>query len=184
MISFSSIEPIYYLLPLIGFVVGFLGTVVGGGGGIFFMPILILLYGVSSQTAIATSLVATIPIGLAGTMGHLKKGNIDLKLGLFFSIAGIFGAIAGTYITSITSSEILKTSYGVYAIFMAISITYRWLMINKTERQNSSSQVYNIKSTLFGLSGGVVSGMFGTSGTAPVIAGLLSMDISLYKLIL
>jgi uncharacterized membrane protein YfcA len=179
MISFSSIEPIYYLLPLIGFLVAFFGTAVGGGGGLFFMPILILLYGIPSQTAVTTSMVATIPIGLVGTIGHRLKGNIDLKLGFIFSVSGALGAIVGTYITSIITSEVLKTSYGIYAILMAINILYRWIKKDKNNSKQDSSYLYKIKSTLFGLSGGIVSGTFGTSGTAPVIAGLLSMDVSL-----
>jgi uncharacterized membrane protein YfcA len=179
MISFSSIELIYFWLPLIGLIIGLVGTAVGGGGGLFFMPVLILLFGVPSHTAVTTSLVATIPIGLVGTIGHQKKGNVDLKLGLIFCISGAFGAFLGTYITSVISSEVLKNGYGVYAIFMAVNVIYRWIVKDKSPDKKKASATYNFKSVFFGFSGGIVSGTFGTSGTAPVIAGLLSLNTPL-----
>ena len=66
MIELSEIEPVYYLLPLVGLLIGLLGTMLGGGGGFFFLPILTLLFGVPAQTAVITSLVATLPICIVG----------------------------------------------------------------------------------------------------------------------
>src|SRR5690625_5570317 len=68
MIFYSPIESVYYLLPVIGFVVGFFGTLLGGGGGFVFLPILVLFYNTPTHTAVITSLVATLPIGLLGAV--------------------------------------------------------------------------------------------------------------------
>lgn len=36
----SDITPLYFILPAIGFVVGLFATMLGGGGGFFFLPVL------------------------------------------------------------------------------------------------------------------------------------------------
>lgn len=41
MIFYSSFENIYLLLPIIGFLIGLFGTMLGGGGGFFFYPFLL-----------------------------------------------------------------------------------------------------------------------------------------------
>jgi uncharacterized membrane protein YfcA len=65
-------------LPLIGLAIGLLVTIFGGGGGFFYVPILILLFHVPTQLAVATSLAATIPTVIVGSIEHYRKGNINL----------------------------------------------------------------------------------------------------------
>lgn len=93
MFEFSEIQNIYYILPLAGLIISLFGTFLGGGGGFFFLPILTLLIGVPTQTAVITSLVATLPICIVGSLGHFHKGNIDFKVGLKFGLAGISGRL-------------------------------------------------------------------------------------------
>jgi uncharacterized membrane protein YfcA len=75
-----------------GFIIGLAASMLGGGGGFFFPPLLILLFGVPAQIAVATSLAATLPICIVGSVGHYRNGNIDLKMGMVFGMAGIIGA--------------------------------------------------------------------------------------------
>lgn len=184
MIEFSQIEPIYYLLPLVGLLIGFFGTVLGGGGGIFFLPVLTLLIGVAAQTAVITSLVATLPICIVGSLGHFHKGNIDFKEGLKFAFAGIIGAFVGAAITSIISAHQLKISFGIYSVAIALNIVVdtwwkKQAENNGTERRNLSVLNKNVRSSFFGFLAGTISGTFGTSGTAPVLAGLFTLRLPL-----
>jgi uncharacterized membrane protein YfcA len=127
MIFHSPFEYYYLWLPLIGFAVGLWGSMLGGGGGFFFIPALILLFNVPSQIAVATSLAASIPICIIGYLGHYRNKNIDLHMGLLFSTAGVVGAFTGAKLTSIMTSDQLKTSFGIYSIIIAIiMIAGRW----------------------------------------------------------
>ena len=78
-------------LPFIGAAIGLLVTVFGGGGGFFYVPILTLLFHVPTQLAAATSLAATIPTVIVGSIEHYRKGNINLQAGLIFGVAGLVG---------------------------------------------------------------------------------------------
>ncbi len=86
MIFHSPIEPVYYLLPLAGLVIGLFGSMLGGGGGFFFLPILTLLLKVPAQTAVITSLVATLPICMVGSFSHYRRNNIDFAVAAVLSL--------------------------------------------------------------------------------------------------
>jgi hypothetical protein len=183
MVFCSSIEPIYFILPLLGFLIGLFGTMLGGGGGFFFLPILTLLLHVSAQTAVITSLVATLPIGLVGSLGHYRNRNTDTKVALMFIAVGIFGAFAGAAITNRISSDQLKAGFGIYSILVAINIVYGTYKKKKTENEGEEVAFRKgemvAKSSFFGFFAGLITGTFGTSGTAPVLAGLFSLRMPL-----
>ena len=186
MIYFSSIEPVYYLLPLIGLVIGLFGTLLGGGGGFFFLPVLTLLIGVEPQTAVTTSLAASLPIGLAGSLGHYRRKNINFRIAGVFMLAGVCGALLGTLLTHRMSGSLLKTTFGVYSFLLALNIivTTRCHPAGaQEERSSGTPSDTRAKGSFYGFFAGMISGTFGTSGTAPVLAGLLSLRLPLKTVI-
>ncbi len=187
MIFHSSIEAIYFVLPLLGFIIGLFGTMLGGGGGFFFLPVLTLLLHVPTQTAVITSLVATLPICLVGSIGHYRKQNINFKIAGLFALVGIVGAFAGAEITSRISSEALKTSFGLYSVLIALNIVYSTYRKKKKEDKGESMvqglKMKVTKSSVFGLFAGLITGTFGTSGTAPILSGLFSLNLPIKMVI-
>ncbi len=181
MIFYSSFENYYLWLPLIGFIIGLLATVIGAGGGLFFIFILVIFFNVEAPVAVTTSLAATIPICLIGSIVHYRYGNINLRIGLLFSAAGVLGALLGAAITGLLTSSQLKTSFGIYTLILALQLFFR-NMKNKHSRPEVDKQLHfnrqNVtKGSVFGFIAGVITGTFGTSGAAPVLAGLLSMKM-------
>lgn len=182
MVFHSSFETAYLWLPLVGFIIGLAASMLGGGGGFFFTPLLILLFGVPAQIAVATSLAATLPICVAGSVGHYRNGNIDLKMGMVFGLAGIIGALAGARITGLMTAEHLKTAFGVYSISIASLMFYNNYRDKKAkEKGRFFIDGYSLgkvsKGSFYGFVGGLITGTFGTSGTAPVLAGLFAIRL-------
>jgi hypothetical protein len=152
----------------------------GGGGGFFFIPILTVLFNVPAQISVATSLAATLPICIVGIFGHYRKGNIDVRIGMIFAFAGILGAIAGAKLTSLMTAGQLKISFGIYSILIAlIMIISNWREkrdeANGSKKTKKSRLLKITRGSFFGFLSGVITGTFGTSGTAPVQAGLFAM---------
>lgn len=179
MIEFSEIQNIYFILPILGFVIGLFGTMIGGGGGFFFLPVLTLLLMVPAQTAVITSLVATLPICVVGSLGHYHKNHIDFRVALLFMITGIIGAFIGAEITGRISDVTLKTAFGIYSILIALNMAFSAKKNNaeKEKTKISLKKLKTVKGPSFGLAAGLITGTFGTSGTAPVIAGLFSLKV-------
>jgi uncharacterized membrane protein YfcA len=184
MIFFSQFESVYLWLPLIGFIIGFIGSMLGGGGGFFFIPVLTLLFKVPAQVAVATSLAATLPIGIVGSLGHHRNNNIDVPLGIAFAVTGILGAFVGASITNLITTGQLKDSFGVYSILMASFLIFGNLKEKRAEingKQIPSGSTFQkmTKGSFFGVLSGVITATFGTTGTAPVQAAMFSMRMPL-----
>ncbi|SCD20922.1 hypothetical protein PSM36_2115 [Proteiniphilum saccharofermentans] len=185
MFFYSDITPLYFVLPAIGFIVGLFGTMLGGGGGFIFLPVLTLLLHVPASVAVSTSLVATLPICALGTLGHVKQRNIAYTIAPVFLLAGVAGTFAGAAIAGRISSEELKTAFGIYAVLISGNIFYdTWKRKKKDHTaQQRRGWTKTTKGWFFGLMAGLVTGVFGASGTAPVLAGLLSLDIPLKRVV-
>ncbi len=187
MIFFSGFELSYLFLPLIGLIVGFMSSSMGSGGGLFFPVILILVYGIPPHIAVASSLAAGLPISIAGSAAHYRKGTINLRIAYRFGVAGIIGALVGVATISLLDSGALKIMFGIYSFLLAILIWHKKgkesLKEVKGSRTNKIYRNPKVKAVIFGFAGGFISGVFGTSGAAPVFAGLLILGIPFLKAI-
>ena len=169
-------------LPFIGAAIGLLVTVFGGGGGFFYVPILTLLFHVPTQLAAATSLAATIPTVIVGSIEHYRKGNINLQAGLIFGVAGLVGAFAGAYVSNLVSSALLQKLFGAYALVLTIPmvLTSRNRLKHLGGAAQASQPLTSPKIILcvfFGILSGIMAGLFGTSGTASIVAGLYILGL-------
>ena len=181
MVFHSLFEYHYLWLPLIGFIIGLFASMTGSGGGFFFLPVLILLFKVPGQIAVPTSLAATLPICIVGSFGHFQRNNIHLRTGIIFAAAGIIGAIIGARLTNLMTSDQLKTSFGIYSMIISVQM----IVSNRKDQKAKAMGVSKIsspfgkvaKGTVYGFFAGIIAGTFGTSGTAPVLAGLFALRL-------
>jgi uncharacterized membrane protein YfcA len=182
MIFHSSFEYTYLWLPFIGFIIGLAASMIGSGGGFFFLPVLILIFKLPAQIAVATSLAATLPICIVGSFSHYRNDNINFRMGLLFIITGFLGAITGAWITSLVTTPQLKTGFGIYSLLIAVPLLvnyrrYKKSKIPKLPVPKGLSIKKISRGSFYGLLSGVITGSFGTSGAAPVLAGLLSLQM-------
>lgn len=172
----------YISLLLFGFIVGCLVSMFGGGGGFFFVPVLTLLFKIPTQTAIATSLASIIPTTLTASLSHYKRGNLNIAIGIILGIGGIIGAYIGAYISSQFTPDVLKKVFGLFMFVMGVQMyisTKRRAVISlrKTSDQQHINKTKVITGFLFGLLSGIMAGLFGLSGTPPIIAGLYFLGL-------
>ncbi len=178
----TTIQLSHYWLPLIGFVIGLIATMVGGNGAFFFPPALILLFGVSPRVAIATSLAAVVPIGLIGSLAHYRRDNVNLPLGILFGIAGFAGAVSGAWVSGLLDAAIIVKAFGYYVLalgaftfFMPKRNTHASLPAPRHIADINKKQLPAI--LILGLLAGIAAGLFGTSGTLTVLAGLFMLQL-------
>jgi uncharacterized protein len=82
------------LLLLMGFAIGFLSGMFGVGGGFILTPLLIFL-GVPPAVAVGTSASQVVAASVSGAVGHWRRNNVDLQMGLFMIAGGFVGAFVG-----------------------------------------------------------------------------------------
>lgn len=88
-----------WILFGMGAAVGFLSGMFGVGGGFLMTPLLIF-YNIPPAVAVATEANQIVASSFSGALAHLRKGTVDIKLGMMLLIGGILGSTIGVYIFS------------------------------------------------------------------------------------
>jgi uncharacterized membrane protein YfcA len=112
------------LAILLGLAAGVLAGLFGVGGGILFVPTLILL-GLSEHVAVGTSLLAIVPTVAAGTWRHLRYGNVRVRSALVIGLAAAVAAQGGAAVAARLSDVTLRRLFAVLVILIAGQIAWR-----------------------------------------------------------
>ena len=94
-IAEMSINPAGFLL--LGMAVGTLSGIFGVGGGFLMTPLLILL-GIPPTIAVASEANHIVGSSLSGTIGHLRRRAVDIRMGNVLLTGGVLGSIVGILI--------------------------------------------------------------------------------------
>jgi hypothetical protein len=173
------------LLPAVGFSVGFLVSLVGGSGGVFYVPLLILGFGVDPRVAVTTSLATMVPTAIIGSLSHREKGNLDVKAGLTFGLSGVCSALLGVYFSSRVSTADLEAIIGVALIGLSVPMAMETLRrirpASRLGEERSGSCLSKHRSPVgitFGAMSGFMSGLLGLSGLSFVVTGMYLLGYS------
>jgi uncharacterized membrane protein YfcA len=86
-----------FLLLGLGGAVGFLSGVFGVGGGFLMTPLLILL-GISPAVAVGTQASQILASSFSGVIAHMRRGNVDVRMGLVLVVGGLLGSVIGIWL--------------------------------------------------------------------------------------
>lgn len=111
-----------------GVVVGIVTGIVGAGGGFLVVPALVLLGGLSMNTAVGTSLVVIAMKSFAGLAGHLGHVDIDWGMTLAVTAMAVGGSVIGGKLAGRIPPAALRRGFGVFVIVMAIFILGKELL--------------------------------------------------------
>ena len=116
------------LLIIIGLISGFLGGMVGIGGGVIIVPALVFLLGMSQHNAQGISLAMILfPVGIFGVINYYKKGYVDFKYAGLIAVGFLLGSYLGSkYSLSLPQATVKK----IFAILMII-LAIRMLLSDK-----------------------------------------------------
>jgi uncharacterized protein len=104
-------------------VIGVLGGVIAGmlgvGGGVVFVPALVLIVGLGQQQAEATSLLAIAPVALVGALIQDRHGNVRRRDALWLGIAAIPGTAGGVALANALSGSALRVAFAAFLLVVA-----------------------------------------------------------------
>jgi uncharacterized membrane protein YfcA len=108
-----------FVLFGMGVAVGFLSGMFGVGGGFLMTPLLIF-YNIPPAVAVATGTNQIVASSISGTLAHLRRGTIDIKLGIVLLVGGIVGSAIGvaifTWLRSIGQLDLIISI--LYVVFL------------------------------------------------------------------
>ena len=113
----------YALLVVVGFVVGFINTV-AGGGSLISLPILIFL-GLPPSVANGTNRIAIVIQNATGIAGFKSKGISTFPFNLYLGISALFGSIIGAQIAVDIKGETFNRILAIIMVIVVLIIVFK-----------------------------------------------------------
>lgn len=79
--------------------VGFLSGLFGVGGGFLMTPLLIF-FGIPPAVAVSTEANQIVASSVSGVLAHMRRGNVDFKMGGILMVGGVIGSSLGVALFS------------------------------------------------------------------------------------
>ena len=112
---------------LVGVLAGVVAGMLGVGGGVLFVPALAVFLGLSQVDAEATSLLAIIPVSIAGAVSQARYGNVRLRDALLLGALAIPGAITGVALVNAIPERLVEVLFALLMLFVAAQLVRRAL---------------------------------------------------------
>ncbi|NLT04763.1 MAG: sulfite exporter TauE/SafE family protein [Solirubrobacterales bacterium] len=119
-------------LLAVGFCAGMLGGLVGVGGGVLFVPGMVIFLHYSQLDAQSTSLVAIVLVGLVGAWRQGRYGNLRVRDGLIVGALSPLGVLVGAVVANAVSERALELSFATVQLFFAWRLARRALRSPRT----------------------------------------------------
>jgi uncharacterized membrane protein YfcA len=109
----------------IGFLIGFIGAIMGIGGGFLLVPMLIYLLRVPTATVIGTSMVLTLVTMASATIMHAATNHqVDALLAFILMVGGVIGATFGARTGQRMRGERLRMLLGLLVLAVGLRFAY------------------------------------------------------------
>ena len=103
---------------------GFIGALMGIGGGIIIVPTLTSLFNIPIREAIAVSIVSVIATSISGKATYFKQGMTNVRLAIFLETSTAIGALIGAMLVLIVPSSFLYVVFAFFAFYVGVSQLY------------------------------------------------------------
>lgn len=195
--------PLLFILSIFGvsLAAGFLGSLLGLGGGLVVIPALTLLFGVDIRLAIGASIVSVIATSSGAAAAYVREHLANVRVAMFLEIGTTAGAITGAYLAGRVHPRWLFILFGAVLGYSALAMLRgrrdatttdapgaisEWLNLSGKYYDHATGQYvdYPVRRPLLGLAlmyvAGTVSGLLGIgSGALKVPAMDLGMGLPL-----
>jgi hypothetical protein len=114
----------------IGFIIGFIGAILGIGGGFLLVPMLIYFLRVPTATVIGTSMVLTLITMASATVMHAVTNHlVDAILALILMVGGVIGAQFGVRTGQKMRGERLRLLLGLLVFAVGMRFAYQLVVV-------------------------------------------------------
>ncbi len=111
----------------VGLAAGVVAGLLGVGGGVLFVPGLVLFLGLNQHQAEATSLLAIVPVAIVGSYRQDRYGNVRRADALLLGLLSIAGAAAGVALANALSGAFLRDAFAALMVLVAAQLVRRTL---------------------------------------------------------
>lgn len=178
---------------LFGALVGLSLGLTGGGGAIFAVPLLVYGLGTAAKEAVAISLAAVGATALFGFLHRWKLGEVEIRTGLLFAVAGMLGAPIGTWLAGFIPDAMLLLAFAGLMVIVAVRLWQQATASSRKvqpdcpapdgldgptcRRDAAGVLILNTRCAILlliaGVMTGILSGLFGVGGGFVIVPALV-----------
>ena len=112
-------------IGFIGLAGGFVSGLFGVGGGILFVPLMILFLNFNPHLAIGTSLAAIIPTAFVGACRHFTARSLDFRTAILLALFAVIGAWVSAGISLQLDISLLRKAYAFFLFILAVRLFFQ-----------------------------------------------------------
>jgi uncharacterized protein len=162
--------------------VGLLVGLTGAGGGALMTPMLILLFNVKPAAAISSDLVAAVVMRPVGSLVHLHKGTVNLRLVGWMCVGSVPMAFLGAYLLHVlggssAQQQNVETALGAALLAGTAAMVLRYVLDQRSGQRRTGIvkevQIRPLFTIAIGVVGGLIVGMTSVGSGSLMIVLLL-----------
>ncbi len=167
------------VVSILVFVVAFVYSNLGLGGGTLYVPILLSFVTPFKEVAVPMSLAFTLATALPATFNHYRKNLVHTRLALILVGGALIGAVLGALFTLAITREIFLLFFSTILVVVGGKMLWDWRGHAETLERDDDSKMTRPRlgiSSSATLSSGFLSGSLGIGG------GVANVPILVYGL--
>ncbi|WPX08444.1 sulfite exporter TauE/SafE family protein [Anaerocellum danielii] len=180
---------------VVSIIAGFVGSLLGIGGGLIVIPFLSIVFKFNMHQAAAAGLVSVIATSSGAASAYVKDRLTHLRIGMFLQLATVIGGVLGAILSGFLPAKVLSFIFGILLLYNS------FLMIKNRKSdekpQSSSPQIskWAKKLELYGsyfdkiqnreieYSAQNIAGGFLMMTLAGILSGLLGIGSGIFKVL-
>ncbi len=165
---------------MIGVLAGFLGSLLGVGGGSVITPVLVAL-GYDIKQVIPASLLSIVGTSLGGLDIYHREGLVDYRTGIRLEATTVLGSLIGVHTALLLEPRMLKAALSLVLIYIAASMLRKIRQAN--EEEHGSEMSYTRRQLLGNVAAvfkGFMSALVGIGGGilgVPILHRIMGLDM-------
>lgn len=101
---------------------GFIGSLLGLGGGIIVVPTLTLLLHIDVRLAIGASIISVIATSSGAAAAYVRERMANLRVAMFLEVGTTAGALTGAYLAGVVDARWLFVVFGLVMGYSALAM--------------------------------------------------------------
>ena len=103
---------------------GFIGAIMGIGGGSIIVPVLTNFLDIPIREAVAASLIGVIATSISGLSTYFKEEITNIRMAIFLETSTTIGAIVGALLSLVVPATFLYIIFSIFSFYIAFSQLY------------------------------------------------------------
>jgi uncharacterized protein len=153
---------------VLGFVIGLILGLLGGGGSILTVPALVYVVGLSPRAAVSASLVIVGLNGVTGALFQRSHGTLNWHVAIVFGGVGMAAAYLAAGISKQFSPTVLMIAFAILMVVVG-AIMIRRQKAEASERERAGLMII----LLSGIGVGLLTGFLGVGGGFLIVPALV-----------